>query len=258
MDRRILYDRLFEMQGKKHFLYENEMGRAVQSPGAPLWIWLRDASLARPFFYGFLAAYTGDVKELGGCGLVVARDAAQVCGDILAAAVGVPYSLREMRAYSLTEGVMLPSGKGVKGKLRRMGSGDWLTVLGWIKAFYTETLEASLPGKMAGADAAQGEVTPTEKKMPEIYVWDAEDGNPTAMGMLTQGTEIRRLNLIFCPKEKRRRGYARALVAGLCALVHNEGKIPMLYVYGDNTGAVKLYEGLGFVMVGAVTEVRFR
>jgi ribosomal protein S18 acetylase RimI-like enzyme len=46
----------------------------------------------------------------------------------------------------------------------------------------------------------------------------------------------------------RGRGYARALVSAVTRTIHERGETPILHVYSANTAAIRVYEGLGFVL----------
>ncbi len=58
---------------------------------------------------------------------------------------------------------------------------------------------------------------------------------------------------ICTPREYRRKGYAKEVVARACRYVFKQGRVPALSVSASNTAAHKLYEDLGFEKVGIMT-----
>ncbi|MCL2498722.1 MAG: GNAT family N-acetyltransferase [Defluviitaleaceae bacterium] len=149
---------------------------------------------------------------------------------------------REKNTYFLPDDVLLPDTTGV---LRPANVDDNPLLTEWIHAFYIETLAAKPPNL---GNFKHNDVTAVTERTAVLYVWHpVPDKPPAAMGMLStvdDGTE--KLNLIFVPKENRRKGYGRTVVAALCGMVRSRDKRPVLNAYADNTAAIRLYEGLGF------------
>jgi predicted GNAT family acetyltransferase len=149
---------------------------------------------------------------------------------------------REKTGYYLPEDAVLPEARGL---LQPAEAGDYPLLAGWIRDFYIETLDAEPPPLKNINEYKQ---TAVAKDAAVLFVWRRAPGAPvSAMGMLAREKDGRRLNLIYTDKKNRRKGYGRALVAALCAVVRGEGRIPVLYAYKENTAAVALYRGLGFV-----------
>ncbi|MCL2204680.1 MAG: GNAT family N-acetyltransferase [Defluviitaleaceae bacterium] len=246
MNERALYDRFHELKRQRHCVFETDAGEAVTSPGMPLWIRLREGTDARPFFCAFLREWPGALHQL-----VAEGEAARACAQAYAHKTGAAFTTKEMVAYMLPGEVGLPDGGGVLHLPETVA--DCVTVLQWIKLFREEAFgEVPPPIREEGVAPPQGEA------YPPLYLWQSAPGGvPMAMGSISPGEDIRRLNLVFTPKENRRKGYGRALVAALCGVVRGEGKMPVLYTYGDNTGAMRLYAGLGFVEAGRLVEVTF-
>jgi predicted GNAT family acetyltransferase len=110
-------------------------------------------------------------------------------------------------------------------------------VLGWVKAFYAETLNTTLPENIS---APQSTTSPTK-----VFVWENAN-QPVAMGLLTTTGESCRLNLIYVPPNLRGNGFGKAIVCALAALARENALLPMLYASAKNTTARKLYASLGF------------
>jgi predicted GNAT family acetyltransferase len=66
------------------------------------------------------------------------------------------------------------------------------------------------------------------------------------------------VNGVYTLPEYRQRGYAAAVVAHICKLILNEGKIPLLYTDLANPCSNKAYTNVGFVPCGKVDEVHLK
>jgi hypothetical protein len=246
MNEEILYDRFFEIRRQKHVGFTTDAGSAVQIPGAPLWIRLRNGQEARPFFCAFLQDNPKTLHQL-----VAEREVALTCAECYAGKKGAEYQIRDMVAYVLPKEAVLSDPLGI---LKKPELEDVKILFKWFQSFFLETLEAPPPEK----EGTPNEGDEPENKSLDFYIWKpAPNAPPVSMGLLTHGETIRRLNLIFTAKEKRRRGYGKAIVTALCKIVRDEGKMPMLYAYADNTAANGLYRGMGFVEAGRLAEVTF-
>ncbi|MCL2605015.1 MAG: GNAT family N-acetyltransferase [Defluviitaleaceae bacterium] len=151
---------------------------------------------------------------------------------------------REKNAYYLPDGVPLPDAAGV---LRPANGDDNPLLTEWIHAFYIETLAVKPPDL---TEFKHNNLTAVTKRTAALYIWqNATDAPIAAMGMVSViDGETEKLNLIFVPKENRRKGYGKAIVAALCGIIRSRGKKPVLNAYADNAAAIRLYEGLGFTL----------
>ncbi|MEH7353475.1 GNAT family N-acetyltransferase [Neobacillus drentensis] len=66
-----------------------------------------------------------------------------------------------------------------------------------------------------------------------------------------------RINAVFTPIEFRKNGYASALVAELCVILEKEKLVPMLYADISNPASNKVYQNIGFLKSGKITEIEF-
>jgi predicted GNAT family acetyltransferase len=110
-------------------------------------------------------------------------------------------------------------------------------VLGWVKAFYAETLNATLDENISAS--------PSTSSPTKLFVWE-NSSQPVAMGLLTTINKTCRLNLIYVPPNLRGNGFGKATVCALAAHARENALLPMLYVSATNTTARKLYASLGF------------
>lgn len=67
-----------------------------------------------------------------------------------------------------------------------------------------------------------------------------------------------RINMVFTPKDKRRNGYAGALVAHMAQDLLDEGFTPQLYTDLSNPSSNRCYQKVGFVSQGDLVEMVVR
>lgn len=90
-----------------------------------------------------------------------------------------------------------------------------------------------------------------------LFLWIV-DSVPVSMAAVAHRSErLARINDVYTPDEYRKRGYASALVAELCDQLLQEGLIPVLYADGKNPDSNKVYQSIGFLGAGSITELKF-
>lgn len=90
-----------------------------------------------------------------------------------------------------------------------------------------------------------------------LYFW-LINGKPVSMANIShRSSRHARINAVFTPITHRKNGYASALVAELCANIHSEGLVPMLYADISNPDSNKVYKNIGFIESGKITEIKF-
>jgi ribosomal protein S18 acetylase RimI-like enzyme len=148
---------------------------------------------------------------------------------------GVGVKIRLQMELMRLERVNPPT--GVPGELRLAGMGEFSVGSQWAEGFCrelgmaTEGIRASVRQRI-------------ERK--RLFVWC--DPEPVSMAALAGPTPNGvRVNLVYTPPENRRRGYARACVAGLSQKMLDEGKkFVFLYVETANATTNRLYREIGY------------
>ncbi len=96
------------------------------------------------------------------------------------------------------------------------------------------------------------------RRLPPGYVWQEDGriiGNVTLINTRTPGRHI--IANVAVHPDYRRRGIARALMEAVLAQARaRHGQTVLLQVLKDNVNAIRLYESMQFVQIGAMTEWR--
>jgi ribosomal protein S18 acetylase RimI-like enzyme len=111
-----------------------------------------------------------------------------------------------------------------------------------------EVLDASDAAEMAALVAAT-EPGPWSTRTHELgeFVGVRVDGRIVAMaGQRMRLADAVEISAVCTDPAYRGRGYARAAVAAITARTTAAGRLPFLHVRADNTGAIRVYEGLGY------------
>lgn len=139
----------------------------------------------------------------------------------------------------------------VGGRLLQAGKEHAELVARYLAGFYEDALGATVEpsGKLKEAEsiiAAGG-----------LYLW-VDGSEPVSMANIAhRSPRHARINAVYTPPACRKRGYATALVAGLCRLLQPERLLPMLYTDAKNPDSNKVYRSIGFEPAGMVADCRF-
>lgn len=154
----------------------------------------------------------------------------------------------DMEAYDCPQ-VVKP--EGVSGCLRPAQLEDVETVAQYLAGF-------SADGYGVVVDpASQMETAEMMIRQGGLYMWLVDD-HPVSMAKIAhRSLRHGRINAVFTPRNERRKGYAGAVVAGLCSILLSEGLIPMLYADMVNPASNRAYQKIGFIPSGQITDIRF-
>ncbi len=249
---RILHSMFYDMQKQTHKTFFSEDAAAVVSPGIPVWLYPKK-DFGEDTFRLFFCSLIAEMKIES---IIAPKNAALICAEVMTAVYGGECREKEMIAYYLNDETRGGFSRSVKvdGFLCPVEPKDAELVIGWLKLFYAEVFNTELPsGKTLTNDKLNGHMPPPPVNPSGLFVWWNE--RPVAMGMLYDGDITARLNLIYTPREYRRRGYGAAVVNALSELAVKSGRTPMLYTYADNIAANALYQSLGFKEAGRLTEI---
>ena len=202
---------------------------------------------------GAIASLAEDVAATGAVlpGVLAANPVARAFASAWSRRTGarVGPGLRE-RIYQLTAVRPVPP---VSGAMRVAGPADRDLLVEWVAAFWREALGDSDTGDAAAAVdrwLRGGFRTP--------YLW--EDGDPVSLaaagGTTPHGI---RIGPVYTPPDRRRRGYATALVAQVSRAQLDAGhRFCFLFTDLANPTSNHIYQQIGYEPVSDVEEYRFR
>ncbi|MCL2015577.1 MAG: GNAT family N-acetyltransferase [Defluviitaleaceae bacterium] len=270
----ILYNAMYDSNPTKSLAYGNK-AIAKFYIGRPLWLYISDDfSLddTRKFIHECQNLHSLNLAEMSG--VITSHRAAQICQEFMPAAASwelTAMCIKQKPTHNPHNKLVVPTAENLP------------TISRWLKSFYQEGLlqnileenssnmaKALIKGKKLYCLTPKiPETTPktisVEKTAQNTTIQTkiqtkikAETKEIKAMIMQTPlPNKISRLNLIYVPPESRGNGFAKDIISLLVNNLQQQGNLPVLYVRTANVPAVRLYESLGFVEVGKLTELRF-
>lgn len=144
---------------------------------------------------------------------------------------------RPVAGQRIYEVERLVSPTGVAGRLRPAGADDRDLLVDWLRRFTAEVDDIS-PGDPA---------TVVERRLPAGHFWIWDDGAPVSMAAHSEPTcGVARIQAVYTPGNRRRRGYAAACVAALSACVLDAGRRCILYTDLANPTSNGVYRRIGY------------
>ncbi len=137
------------------------------------------------------------------------------------------------------------------GRLRRAWLEDLRNLRTWARSMAVETNMEEPPEETA-------ELTRRMIEARRLFVWDV--GGPVSMAGYSGNTvNGARINSVYTPPDRRRKGYARSVTWGVCEHLRQSGKkFVCLFADRHNPASVSMYEGMGFKIIGTMDSVKFR
>jgi predicted GNAT family acetyltransferase len=141
------------------------------------------------------------------------------------------------------------------GSMRRAEARDRDLLERWLIRFFEET---GANGNVAARDAARGTIRDRlDTADAGLYFWD--DPDPVALAGFSGPTPAGvRIGPVYTPLDRRRRGYAAALVAALSQTLLDRGRTHC-FLFADvaNPTSNGVYQRIGYRPVADVEEYRF-
>jgi GNAT superfamily N-acetyltransferase len=177
---------------------------------------------------------------------------------VLAAAVASPLGLRAVRGLSerafRLDRVIPPA--PVPGRARLADPRDRELVLAWHEAFEHEAIGSARPGGSEMDAALRARVDRALGRVGARRIWLWDDDGPVAMtGMGGPTPTGIRIGPVYTPPDRRRRGYASALVAAASQAALDEGR-RQVFLFTDlaNPTSNHIYAAIGYEPVRDVDE----
>jgi uncharacterized protein len=159
---------------------------------------------------------------------------------------------RHERIYSCERVIPAPATAGSMRPIRKSERG---TVVKWMLAFHSEAMPGQ-PQSEADIEAA------IDRRLAAdhggLFFWE-DDGAPVALAASSGRTPNGiRIGPVYTPPERRRHGYATALVAGLTSTLLEQMKFCFLFTDLANPTSNGIYGKIGYVPVADVDQIAFK
>jgi hypothetical protein len=163
-----------------------------------------------------------------------------------------PRVLREQGVFALERVQPVPAAPG---RPRSATRDDLPLLLDWMVAFGEEVLEEDDPGR---AEAREGLEHRLASRDAGFELWEDEGEVVSLAGWSGPTPNGIRIGPVYTPPERRGRGYATALVAGLTQTLLDGGR-RFCFLYTDlaNPTSNAIYERIGYVKVAESAMVAF-
>ncbi|WP_151733237.1 GNAT family N-acetyltransferase [Paenibacillus tengchongensis] len=220
----------------------------AQTPGRRAWLWCsREVSAARR--EELLQELVGVLGKAQVPGAVGEPEVAAAFAGLYGRTHDVQVSQgMTMTAYHCP---VLEQPPVAGGMLRQAVPEDTSAVAEYLAGFMNDAFGSAVEpaSQLASAEARIGR--------GDLYLWIRE-GQPVCMANVSVRTPRHaRIGMVYTPQPLRKKGYASALVAGVCSLLLAEGRVPVLYADVVNPDSNKVYRSLGFKECGTITEYDF-
>lgn len=196
-------------------------------------------------------------EDPGVPGLVGPAEHVGVLAELLAERLG-RQARRGLSERTFRIGRVIPP-RPTTGHARLAGPSDRRLVIDWIDAFEREALAGSPP---AGEDDAERSATLAARidraigRIGSRRIWLWDDGGPVSLAALGGATPTGiRLGPVYTPPDRRRRGYASAVVAAASQAALDDGR-RFVFLFTDlaNPTSNHIYQAIGYEPVRDLDE----
>ena len=221
---------------------------ALQNTGRRMWLWLSD-TLTEQQNLELIDALAHHLKNSRLPGFAGQPEQAFLFAKTYACLTGAAYrEAMSIESYECPE-VIWPS--NVPGRIIASGPEHVDTVAEYLVGFIQNGFGKTVlkESQLAGAQR----LTSSQN----LWLWEVEGTVVSMANIAHRSPRHGRINQVYTPHEKRKRGYASALVAAISQKLLDEGLTPVLYadiLYGASN---KVYRSIGYKERGSVTEYDF-
>ena len=221
---------------------------ALQSPGRRMWLWLSD-TLTEQQSLELIDALAHHHKNSRLPGFAGQPEQAILFAKTYAYLTGVAYrEAMKIESYECPE-VIWPN--NVPGHLIASGPEHVDTVAENLVGFSKDGLGETV--------TKESQLFSAERliRSQNLWLWGVE-GTVVSMAYNAHRSQRHgRINHVYTPHEKRKRGYASALVAAISQKLIDEGLIPVLYADSLYGASNKVYRSIGYKDRGLISEYDF-
>lgn len=221
---------------------------ALQNPGYPMWLWINEL-LEKSTIDKFLNSLCDQLKDIKLCGISgkpeFVKQFAYQYSKITKVSSKISLS---MESYECKK-IIKP--KNVSGKLIKAQLNHESIIAEFLEGFVFDCFGISI------VKEKQFTAVKSMIESGNLYLWEVEEEICGMVNIAHKSKKYARINNVYTPLEKRKRGYASAMVAGVCSILLKEGLIPMLYADITNEDSNKVYRTIGFIKKGRIDNIIF-
>ncbi len=221
----------------------------AQSEGQNAWLWM-SKELSDDDKYSRLQELLEILKGTQLPGVTGVPMIAELFAQVYAEANGLQYFFHmAMESYTC---IKLKKPINANGTMLRATSEHVGTVAEFLAGF-SEGAYGVIVDPASQIPAAEGII-----ETGNIFLWFVENQPVSMANIAHRSPRHARINAVYTPPLFRKKGYASAIVAGLCSLVEAERLAPMLYADLKNPESNKVYRNIGFEERGTVADIKFK
>ncbi len=221
---------------------------ALCSPGRDMWLWINE-ELSLNMKSKLLVRLAGELLNKNITGVVAEQDISGGFAACYAEIRNIEYKKNHgLIGYACTE---VKEPKGVKGEMSLAELNQTDIVAKCLAGFSKDALSMEVDIEKC---------MPAAREMIEagnLYVWSVGDEVVSIAKIGQRLPGLARINSVYTLPDKRKNGYASALVAGVSMIALKEGLKPVLYAdmtYPDSNG---VYIGIGYTEQGRLDSYSF-
>ncbi|MNJ58324.1 FR47-like protein [compost metagenome] len=221
----------------------------AQTKGFNAWLWLAK-EVAESRREALFRQLIDDHPELDLPGVSGEPETAEYFAKMYSEAKLIHYE-----PYMVLESYYCPEVKkpiGVTGGMHRAEQQD-VDIVAEFLAGFTEWAYGAAMTKESEIPAAEGMIG-----TGNLYLWCVDDQPVSMANIAHRSPRHARINTVYTPIEHRKKGYASAIVAEMCALLLSENLVPMLNADLKSPDSNKVYRKVGFIEAGKIAEFKFK
>lgn len=236
-------------EGASAMMLRRTDGRAILAQSGhqfPAWIWTAELltpqeihELADDFYTVFAGRDKLEFVAKPGVAKILADDFGQ-------RAQMNSQSIMNLLAYHCPT-VLMPT--GIPGEVGHPTPDDTATIAYFLAGFVSDCYGNVVNVEQMLASARQ------YIQSANFYVWKVGGEIVSMANIAHRSPRHARINEVYTPPLHRKKGYASALVAALSQNVLQEGLVPMLYADAANPVSNKVYQDIGYLECGTVTQI---
>jgi predicted GNAT family acetyltransferase len=221
---------------------------ALQNAGYPMWLWINEL-LPESAIDNIVKSLCIQLKDSKIKGISGKPEFAKAFANQYSNITGaLNKTCLSMEAYECKK-IIKPknvSGKLIKAELKHLDIiAEFLVGFAFDCFGISIVKEKQIPGVKSMIESGS------------LYLWEVEEKICGMVNVAHRSEKYARINNVYISFEERKRGYASAMVSGVCSMLIKEGLIPMLYADITNDDSNKVYKTIGFVKKGRIDNISF-